>query len=210
MCTNAPSHGHNFGSVAASQRVHKCPMDDDQVLTRRWLMRVKSKTGLDYSAIAREAGISHTTLTRFMSRADIKYTLSARTIGKIVRRFGVDPPQPDIIGGKMRVSQETARMIALRKTVSPDVGMAAKMLHVTTAELITQESGAVAHDPAYLLRLLEITDSKPSWISKGDPNSLGTASLILISRDAPELVPSVAPGPEARNPRGDKEGSASG
>jgi len=58
----------------------KPAMDEDQRKARNWLVELKARTGLSYGVIASEAGISHTTLTRFMSGRDVKHTLSARTL----------------------------------------------------------------------------------------------------------------------------------
>jgi transcriptional regulator with XRE-family HTH domain len=57
--------------------------DPDQAAARRFVTDVMRVTGWSASRLAKEAGVVHTTLTRFLHGKDVHHTLSARTLGKI-------------------------------------------------------------------------------------------------------------------------------
>ena len=58
-------------------------MDKEQDAARRFVREILRATGWAPSDLAKRAGISHTTLTRFLNNGDVKHTLSSRTIAKI-------------------------------------------------------------------------------------------------------------------------------
>ena len=58
-------------------------MDEHQSLLRERIRRFSEATGLSYSALAQKAGLSHTTLTRFMNDPDVTHVLSTRTLAKL-------------------------------------------------------------------------------------------------------------------------------
>lgn len=67
-------------------------VDKEQKLARRWLQGILTQTGDTPSELARRSGLSTTTLTRFLNSEDHSYTLSARSISKIVEMTGVPFP----------------------------------------------------------------------------------------------------------------------
>lgn len=67
-------------------------MADDRALLREWLLSLSRSSGMTLSAIAREADVSTTTLTRFVNASDYKFDLARRTIRKIEDRFGSRAP----------------------------------------------------------------------------------------------------------------------
>jgi transcriptional regulator with XRE-family HTH domain len=58
-------------------------MTDARDTARARLEQLLSLTGLDATSLAREAGVSHTTVTRFLNDPRHKYVLSHRTLTKL-------------------------------------------------------------------------------------------------------------------------------
>lgn len=58
--------------------------DPDQAAARRFVTEILRITGWTATELARRAGVSPSTLTRFLG-CDVTHTLSARTISKIKR-----------------------------------------------------------------------------------------------------------------------------
>jgi transcriptional regulator with XRE-family HTH domain len=65
--------------------------------TRAWLRDVLTQSGLTPYALARRAGLAQTTVTRFLNQ-DVKYTLKASTISKIMNASGVAAPPSILLG----------------------------------------------------------------------------------------------------------------
>lgn len=63
--------------------------DKYQKRVRKWLNGVLTVTGLTPSELARNAGMSTTTLTRFLNSDDHQFTLSGKTITKIADATGI-------------------------------------------------------------------------------------------------------------------------
>ena len=57
----------------------------------RYIRFVLANCGMSASALAKEAGIAATTLTRFLNSPDYKYTISTTTIEKIASASGINP-----------------------------------------------------------------------------------------------------------------------
>ncbi|HEY4254602.1 MAG TPA: S24 family peptidase [Roseomonas sp.] len=64
---------------------------DQQKAVRELVQRMLAETGLTLTELARRAGVSSTTLTRFMNK-DVKHTLSMSTLGKLSVASGVGVP----------------------------------------------------------------------------------------------------------------------
>lgn len=67
-------------------------------LGRVYIRRVCDETGLDYTNLARKAKMSSTTLTRPMNDKGWKRNFAPRTIAKIYKATGIEPP-PDLLAG---------------------------------------------------------------------------------------------------------------
>jgi len=67
-------------------------MADDRALLKEWLQGLSRSTGMTLSAIAKEADVSTTTVTRFVNDRGYKFDLARRTIRKIEARFGTKAP----------------------------------------------------------------------------------------------------------------------
>jgi DNA-binding phage protein len=82
-CTmhNAPSRCENARMGNTSTKL----LDEDQEVARRFLREVARLTGWSLTKLAREAGMSHSTLTRFLNGEGVRHTLSARTIASLRR-----------------------------------------------------------------------------------------------------------------------------
>jgi hypothetical protein len=65
--------------------------------TREWLRDVLRESGLTAYALAKRAGLAHTTVGRFLNR-DVKYTLRASTIVRIMKATGIAAPPPVLLG----------------------------------------------------------------------------------------------------------------
>lgn len=63
-------------------------MDEHQKAAREMITRMLDATGLDPTGLARKAGLSPSTITRFMN-SPVKYTISARTLQKLSAATGV-------------------------------------------------------------------------------------------------------------------------
>lgn len=58
-------------------------MDADQAAARRFVTEILRITGWTPNRLAKEAGVSHTTISRFLNSEDVTHTLSTRTLSKI-------------------------------------------------------------------------------------------------------------------------------
>lgn len=66
--------------------------DDDQAAVRRFFLEIIRATGWSASKLAKIAGVSHTTITRFV-KGEVSWTPSTRTISKVRDAAGqVLPP----------------------------------------------------------------------------------------------------------------------
>lgn len=66
-------------------------MSEQQTAVRELVQQMLAETGLTLTELARRAGVSSTTLTRFMNK-DVKHTLSMSTLGKLSVASGVSVP----------------------------------------------------------------------------------------------------------------------
>jgi SOS-response transcriptional repressor LexA len=66
-------------------------MSEQQIAVRDLVQQMLAETGLTLTELARRAGVSSTTLTRFMNK-DVKHTLSMSTLGKLSVASGVGVP----------------------------------------------------------------------------------------------------------------------
>ncbi len=67
--------------------------------TREWLRDVLAQSGLTAYALAKRAGLAHTTVGRFLNQ-DVKYTLRASTIVKIMKATGIAAPPSVLLGAQ--------------------------------------------------------------------------------------------------------------
>lgn len=58
--------------------------DLEQEEARLIVRKILGLTGLTPTALARKAGLSHTTLTRFVNNEEVKFTISFRTLKKLI------------------------------------------------------------------------------------------------------------------------------
>lgn len=78
---------------------------------RAWIKSVEQQLGLMPTQIAKQAGLSATTLTRLVNDPDHPHALTATTIDKIVRKFGVAPPvSPDFAAFRVAVAHAIAAL----------------------------------------------------------------------------------------------------
>jgi hypothetical protein len=71
-------------------------MDEAQESARRFVNELLRATGWPPSRMAKEAGIVHTTLTRFLNGENVTHTLSGRTLAKIRTAAAKAIPQDQI------------------------------------------------------------------------------------------------------------------
>ena len=72
-------------------RLYGEAMSDLNVGAARYIRFVLSELKVSPSGLAKEAGISSSTLTRFLNSKDYKYTISTTTINKIAKASGINP-----------------------------------------------------------------------------------------------------------------------
>jgi hypothetical protein len=82
-------------------------MADDRAQLIEWLQGLSRSTGMTLSAIAREAEVSTTTVTRYVNDPSYKFDLARRTIRKIEERFGSRAPVSSGMGDQVRTGFET-------------------------------------------------------------------------------------------------------
>ena len=70
-------------------------LDIDQAAARRFVTDILRVTGWSATKLARKAGLTPSTITRFLT-GDVTHTLSERTIGKIRRAAANEIPQDQI------------------------------------------------------------------------------------------------------------------
>jgi DNA-binding Xre family transcriptional regulator len=87
--------GENVRAKLHDGQVHSCRMthaeclcksalmDADQDAARRFVKEILRITGWTANRLAKEAAISHTTISRFLNNEDVTHTLSTRTLSKI-------------------------------------------------------------------------------------------------------------------------------
>jgi transcriptional regulator with XRE-family HTH domain len=95
------------------------PLDALQAAVRRWLGEVLTATGLSPTRLAHECGLAPSTLVRFLNDADVKHTLSARTIAKVAAHTGIPAPteisaRPDTDPQVLQRALASAREIVAR------------------------------------------------------------------------------------------------
>lgn len=90
--------------------------------TRDWLRGVLVERELTPYALAKQAGVATTTIGRFLTH-DVKYTLSASTIVKIMRATGIAAP-PSILLGAPVDSPESVDQELLIRAVTEALGFA--------------------------------------------------------------------------------------
>jgi transcriptional regulator with XRE-family HTH domain len=96
---------------------------------RGWLRQVMAATGLKPTQIAREAGVSDTTLSRLLNNPDYTGTLSEVTIERIKTAYRVPGPgEAPIKGGPALIISEAERVdvLALEKNAAQAVNALAQ------------------------------------------------------------------------------------
>jgi hypothetical protein len=91
--------------------MHVMDIDDQQAAIRDLIRRMMEKTGLDATGLAREAGISPSTLSRFLYQP-VKHLLTARTLAKLSTASGVPVP----VGSPLTSALEREVLAGLRST----------------------------------------------------------------------------------------------
>jgi transcriptional regulator with XRE-family HTH domain len=79
LSSNAILQHDPFGYVCKFARME----ERDEI--RRYVAELSEQTGLSLTALAKRAGVSSTTLTRFMNSDDVDHVLSSVTLGKLRR-----------------------------------------------------------------------------------------------------------------------------
>lgn len=117
-------------------------LDDQQAAIRDVLRNMMEATGLDPTGLARLAGVSPSTLTRFLNQP-VKHLLTARTLAKLSQASGVPVPAGSpLIGPSEREllaafratdQQGRSMMLRLARSLRPE----SETGHPTTSEPVT-------------------------------------------------------------------------
>lgn len=99
-------------------------MDRTRRVIREWLVKVLAETALSPSALASKAGLSHTTITRFMNNVDAPI-LELASIAAISEATGIGAPRDLTGAADMRREVEVTPLedpeaVALVSTLAPD------------------------------------------------------------------------------------------
>lgn len=89
----------------------------------QWLNDLKDRLGMSFSAMAREAEISPSTLLGIGNRPDTSHALSSSTINALVATFQVNPPDGSTktADGYRNAAWQAVYLLAERKALSPDI-----------------------------------------------------------------------------------------
>lgn len=95
-----------MSAIEACAKLHAMiTLDIDQAAARHFVQEILRVTGWSASALAKRAGLAHTTLTRFLKK-DVTYTLSSRSLGAI-RRAAMPEISVDQLEALWQLSQRT-------------------------------------------------------------------------------------------------------
>lgn len=83
--------------AADAVNAHSCDMQEKRAAQQDYVRRAMEATGLDATNLARRAGLSSPTLTRFLNAPDGKYLLSVRSLSSIAAVCGL-PLSADATG----------------------------------------------------------------------------------------------------------------
>lgn len=83
MCNNALASNAILQHARPTALCNFARMDDQISEVRRYIADLTTKTGLSYSALANLAGVSATTVTRFMNNKSVAHVLSTATLSKL-------------------------------------------------------------------------------------------------------------------------------
>ena len=72
----------------------RMPVDDVKAAQRAYVQEICDRLNIKYTELARRAGVSPATLTRFMNDKRYKHALTAKTLHKIESATGVRAPVP--------------------------------------------------------------------------------------------------------------------
>lgn len=117
---------------------------------RQWIADICERLGLTPTQLARQAGLTATTLTRLMNDPDHPHALSATTINKIVTKFPVPAPR-------------SSEFVAFRDAVA----LAVQALH-------GQGALQVAPSDAVAAAILDLAD----WVMKEGEGAADKVDLI--------------------------------
>jgi lambda repressor-like predicted transcriptional regulator len=100
-------------------------MDAEQKAARALVQAMLDKTRLKPTQLAKKAGLSASTITRFLSRDDIKHTLSARSLNSLaavsdmILAFGGNSGAPERVGDPIEDEREL-RWVQLWRSMSTE------------------------------------------------------------------------------------------
>lgn len=155
-------------------------------------------TGLSATALARRAGVTASTVTRFLNNQDVKHTLSARTLSALRRAAGNLPahvePEPALprpasslvalaqAAARERIAECGSRLRATREALgmrSP-AELAAE-IGVSPQDVDRWETGV--HPDLVALAVLQLRRGVPlDWLLLGDDSSLPPLLLHALAQ----------------------------
>ena len=119
-------------------------MDSQQEATRALIQVMLVKTGWSASRLASEAGVKHTTVTRFLNK-EVKHQLSARTLAKLATASGMGvaisahgPGSPEAIDNTIKDEGEL-RWVQLWRRMGED---AQRLVYQSLSAMLTQRDDA--------------------------------------------------------------------
>lgn len=98
------AENHHVNSILATRRapegcaLNQCVMDREREAVRNFLLEATRRLGTDLTGLARRAGLSPSTITRFVN-SESKHIPTTRTLSKIAMASGLTPPLPHLNGG---------------------------------------------------------------------------------------------------------------
>ena len=145
-------------------------MDDHKARTQQLVREMMARTGKTATELARMVGVAPSTLTRFMNQPGSKYTLSARTLAKLVEATGVQvawiaadaPPAPVPEAQPVPGIGERLRAMRISRGLSAEA-FAARMSW-PPAKLIRLEAEADAPTIADLVALRSAWDVSADFL----------------------------------------------
>lgn len=146
-------------------------MDEHQASARALVEKMIAAANTDATGLARLAGLSPSTLTRFMNNSDVKHTLSARTLAKLSAASGVPVPltmveeTPDETPHKREIGD---RLRLAREALGYGLREFARLHNIDFTKLSHWEKGKHYPDPQFIAVLWERHRINADWIYLGE------------------------------------------
>lgn len=180
------------------------PMADhlrDTLVYRRWILDICRRRNLTPSELAKQAGVSTSTLTRLVYDEEFSGTLSGRTIAKIARAARVRPPELYDAANVLDHAEPDAVPVASEEEAAKETEGAMLEYHQITSTAL-QLAGYL---PGDYIQVDKSVAPRPGDVVLAIKASDGTRQTLVRIFQPPYLIAATAdpspPPPELVDPR---------